>query len=149
MRVTHLILGEHAVLMTAFQYLEQAAADRELAPLFEMTRLVEALMRHHAVNEDELLFDAMPLQAGGVEDALIAMRKEHESLREYFAQIYESERIADARARLTRLLEYCRDHFALEERVMIPLAEATLGEARLNDLGAEWARRRQIAKATL
>lgn len=149
MQVTDLILGEHGSLLTAFHYLEQVSADRELVPLLETARLVEDMLMHHAVNEDELLFDAMPLQARGVEDALRAMRREHESVREQFARLYESETISVARGRLSKLLDYCRDHFALEERVMIPLAEKTLGAERLAELGEQWARRRLIARATL
>ena len=149
MNIVDMLLGEHAVLLSAYAYLEKLCASGELKEILEAVRATEALMAQHAVFEDELLFDELPLQSGGVEDALKAMRREHDSLPEVFAAIYDAPNLADARRALGRLIEFSREHFSLEEHCMFPLAAKMLGPERLEELGKSWARRRQLASATL
>jgi len=149
LQIIQLLLGEHAVLLTACEHLERVSAHLELEPLFEVARMVESLMVQHAVNEDELVFDALPPQAAGVEDALRSMRQDHDHIRAGFEQLYECTSVAEARRHLAKVFEHSRDHFAIEERVMFALAARTLGGKRLEELGAEWARRRHLAPTTL
>ena len=149
MPIIQLLLGEHAVLTSAYDYLERVDAQLPLDQLFDLVRLVESLIAQHAILEDELLFDALPLQAAGIEDALRAMRREHQHIHESFSHVYDAPSLTEARIRLTSVFELLRDHFALEERVMFPLAGRTLGPRRCEELAATWSRRRHLASATL
>ena len=45
---------------------------------------------------------------------------------------------------LVQVVQVARGHFAKEEQVLYPMAQQALGDAKLAELGARWAERRQV-----
>lgn len=140
-----LLLGEHAAILGLFRGLEQRLASMTLDETRNAALLLEHLMRNHAVDEDTLLFGALPAAQRGVGDTLEAMQQEHEQQRVLLEAAHEAPDVATARSRMRKVIEISREHFAVEERVLFGLARELLGAARLSELGREFCRRRGIA----
>lgn len=145
--VVTLILGEHAAILALFRGLENRLASMSLEEMRHAAEWVEYLMRNHAVEEDSLLFSALPQAQRGVADTLEAMHGEHEEQRILLEGMHDINDAAPARAQMRRLIEVTREHFAVEERVLFGLARGLLGAERLSELGREFCRRRGIACA--
>ena len=140
-----LLTGEHAAILALFRGLENRLPSMRLEEMRHAAEWVEHLMRSHAVDEDTLLFGALPAGQRGVGDTLEAMQHEHEEQRALLEGLHEIAEPALARARLRKVIEVTREHFAVEERVLFGLARDILGAARLAELGCEFCRRRGIA----
>jgi hemerythrin-like domain-containing protein len=144
-----MLLGEHAVVLSALDYVERNAAHWSLEQLLEASKMLKAILQQHASFEDSLLFDHLPQQSASVEDVLRAMRRDHDSIRDAYLKLQEAETATLARSQIVALFEKTREHFALEERMMFPLAERVMGAEKIEELGRELARRRALASATL
>lgn len=140
-----LLTGEHAAILAMFRGLEQRLASMTLDETRNAAVWLEHLMRNHAIDEDTLLFSALPATQRGVGDTLEAMQQEHEEQRVLLEAMHEVTDAALARAQMRKVIEVSREHFAVEERVLFGLARELLGGARLSDLGREFCRRRGIA----
>jgi iron-sulfur cluster repair protein YtfE (RIC family) len=73
---------------------------------------------------------------------LAAMRDEHEDIEGTLARVSEVGAPGEAADLLLHLVEVARAHFLKEEQVLFPMAEETLAEATLLELGERWAERR-------
>jgi hypothetical protein len=144
MNLVNLLQGEHAGIRTAFDHTEKAAPAWTLSQLREGASLLESLLLAHSAAEDQLLFDSLPPKHEGVRTTLAAMRDEHDRIAAAFRQIHAEKSILESRRLLLRLIAHIRDHFAVEERVLFGLAQDTLGDAQLEVLGSEYARRRGL-----
>lgn len=140
-----LLVGEHASLLSLFNGLENRLPSMSLEELRNAAEWIECLMRNHAVDEDTLLFNALPAAQRGVGDTLEAMHQEHEEQRALLEELREAQEAPFARMRMRMLIELSREHFAVEERVLFGLAKSILGPERLGELGCEFCRRRGIA----
>lgn len=143
MRITDALLGEHAVFYAQFAHLESEAEGNTLASLKEKVALLTAALASHAGLEDELLFDSLD-DADAETGVFAVMREQHRAIETGLLEIQRMTDPARARTLLDDVLQLTRDHFASEEQVAFPLAEASLGEAGLERAGAEWARRRGV-----
>ncbi len=141
MKITDALLGEHAVIYPLLD--ELARGDFATAGEARgQARVLAAALESHAHLEDELLFEPLEQHLGTGAGPLSVMRLEHDEIEAVLARLRESEEPVEARTTATRLAALARDHFAKEEQVLFPLAEQTLGEVGLEQLGADWARRR-------
>ncbi|MCC6223693.1 MAG: hemerythrin domain-containing protein [Thermoleophilia bacterium] len=141
MRITDALLGEHAVIYPLLD--ELARCDFETAGEARgQGRVVAAALGSHARLEDELLFDPLEQHLGTGAGPLAMMRAEHDEIEALLARLVELEELAEARTAATQVTALAREHFAKEEQVLFPMADQTLDEAELGELGAEWARRR-------
>lgn len=140
-----LLTGEHAAILVLLRGLEQRLASMTLEETRGAAVWLEHLMRSHAIDEDTLLFNALPATQRGVGDTLEAMQQEHEEQRVLLEAMHEVTDAALARAQMRKVIEAAREHFAVEERVLFGLAQELLGSARLSELGREFCRRRGIA----
>ncbi len=143
--VVTLLLGEHAAILSLFRGLEKRLPTMSLEEIRHAAEWVECLMRSHAVEEDMLLFCALPRAQRGVSDTLEAMENEHEQQRRLLEGMHEETDAALARAQMRQLIEVTREHFAVEERVLFGLARDILGVEKLTELGREFCRRGGIA----
>jgi hypothetical protein len=144
MNLVHLLQGEHASIRTAFDHFEKAAPMWSLSQLREGAGILESLLFAHSTAEDQLLFDALPPKHEGVRSTLEAMRDEHDRIAGAFREIHARKSIVESRLLLLRLVAHVREHFDVEERVLFSLAQQTLGDAQLEVLGREYARRRGL-----
>ena len=143
-----LLLGEHASILTLFRYYENTLATMDLSGLRAAGAVMEAMLMAHAIDEDGLLFNSLPVDQSGVRDTLNAMCGEHNELRQLLEALPAIEDIARARGQLRRVLELAREHFAVEERILFGLARRILPQDTLSSLGGEYARRRGLSALT-
>lgn len=140
-----LLLGEHASILTLFRHYENSLATLELSGLRAAGAVLEAVLMAHAMDEDGLLFHALPADQRGVRDALDAMCGEHNEIRHLLEDLPAIKELARARGQLRRVLELAREHFAVEERILFGLARRVLPQETLSTLGREYARRRGLS----
>jgi len=144
MKLTDALRGEHGVFYAQFDYLEQAVpAAEELASLKALTAMLASALATHAQLEEELLFQALDPTVGE-QGPLAVMRAEHEQVEGGLSQIPGLTDLAEAQERLLRVVEVAREHFAKEEQILFMLADQSLDNETLNDLGAKWATRREV-----
>ncbi len=144
MKITDALLGEHGVFYAQFSHLEQVIPQlADLALVQAQGALLTAALETHAHLEEELLFSALDphLGQGG---PLAVMRMEHQQIEEGLARLPGLGERALAQQLLLQVVQVARGHFAKEEQVLYPMAQQVLGEAKLVELGASWAERRQV-----
>lgn len=141
-----LLLGEHAALLSLFRHMDARLAVMDLRQVLAAGETVEAMLMAHAVEEDSLLFHALPVGQRGVKQTLEAMLGEHNEQRQLLEELRGMETVVAARGQLRRVMELTREHFAVEERVLFGLAKELLGDNLLSELGEEFARRRGISR---
>lgn len=140
MRVTDAFLGEHGVFYAQFDHLEAVLDAGDAREVARLAALLASGLGSHADLEDELLF--MPLAEGKGVDAgpVDVMLAEHREIEALLTAAAASGGAEDLR----RAVALARDHFEKEEQAAFPLAERSLGEERLRELGATWAGRRGV-----
>lgn len=144
MKLTDALRGEHGVFYTQLGHLEQIVPSVEdLASIKSQAALLAAALATHAQLEEELLFRALDPHLGEM-GPLAVMRMEHQEIEDTLAQIPDVEDLVECQSRLMRLVEVARQHFAKEEQILFGLAEQTLGEDALSNLGSRWAERRGV-----
>jgi hemerythrin-like domain-containing protein len=142
-----LLLGEHACLLSLLRHVEMRLPAMNLGEMQVSGEALEAALMAHAIEEDHLLFQALPLEQAGVQETLQAMFGEHNEQRAMLAELREHTEEPRARGLLLRLIELTREHFAVEERILFGLAKQALSDERRSELGGEFARRRGLSRA--
>lgn len=144
MKLTDALRGEHGVFYAQFDYLEQAVpAVEDLAILKVQAAMLASALATHAQLEEELLFQALDPDASAM-GPLVVMRAEHEEVEGGLSEIMSFTDLAQTQKRLMRVVEVARQHFAKEEQILFMLADQSLDNETLNDLGAKWAERRGV-----
>ncbi len=140
-----LLLGEHASILTLFRHYGNTLASLDLAGLCAAGSVLEAVLMAHAIDEDRLLFNSMPVAQPSVRETLDAMCGEHNELCHLLQELSTMEDATRARGQLRRVLELAREHFAVEERILFGLARRALSRETRAALGCEFARRRGLS----
>lgn len=143
MKITDALCGEHAVLYSMFDYLEQLLKDNPpAAPA--LSAMVSAAVVSHAHLEDELLFTALEPYLGGM-GPLQMMRLEHSEIEHLLEVLLPQAKDAGHAARLMlQAIKTARLHFNKEEQVLFVMAQHTLGADELARLGQRWAGQRGV-----
>ena len=142
MKITEALLAEHQVFHSLFDYVERAVPQlRTVAEVKTLAALLESSLKAHSATEDELLLAPLEhcIEQLGQADTF---HDEHEEIDRRLAQIQRARQPAAARQLLLEAVLTSRSHFAKEERIVFPLAEKTLSQQTLLNLGRAWARRR-------
>jgi len=142
MNILDALLGEHAAVVTLFEYIEQGAARMDIDRIHEAGEMLERVLMVHSVAEDRFLFDAAPAAAGGLKDVLVAMRGEHKEMALELTKLRATSSVAAGRGSLLRLMQMTREHFEVEERVLFPVARKQMSAETLEELGERWKRHR-------
>lgn len=144
MKMTDALLGEHGAFYAQFDRLEadlpHATDGRDIR---EQAALLAAALVTHARLEDEVLFHRMA-EAGADVGLLATMEDEHQRIEGLLDRAQVSAEHESARAALLEAVALAREHFAKEERVAFPMAEAVLDAEVLEALGTAWAERRAV-----
>jgi len=144
MKLTHVLLGEHAVLYSLFDHIErQLAAGADLAALQAIGGALAEALVSHAKLEDELLFPALA-STPAAEGPVSVMREEHGDIDELCADLPRADDADDAAALLGEIIEMSRAHFAKEEHMLFPLVEQLADATELECLTENWARLRGV-----
>ncbi len=144
MKLTHALLGEHAVFYALFDHIERRlAAGADLVALQAIGGALTEALVSHAKLEDELLF---PTLAGtpAAEGPVSVMQEEHANIDELCADLPRAGDAADAGALLGEIIEMSRAHFAKEEHMLFPLVEQLADATELEVLSENWARLRGV-----
>jgi iron-sulfur cluster repair protein YtfE (RIC family) len=118
-------------------------AVEDLAVLKTQAAMLASALATHAQLEEELLFQALDPDASAM-GPLVVMRAEHEEVEGGLSEIISFTDLAETQQRLMRVVEVARQHFAKEEQILFMLADQSLDNETLNDLGAKWAMRREV-----
>ena len=94
--------------------------------------------------EEELLFVHLEPHLGTQGGPLAVMRAEHDEIKGGLSQLPQLQNLDEAQNLLLHIIAVAREHFAKEERILYQMAEQTLGEEKLTQLGSEWARQRNV-----
>lgn len=143
MKITDALCGEHAVLYSMFDYLEQTLKDNpQTAPA--LSAMFTAAVVSHAHLEDELLFTALDPHLGQM-GPLQMMRLEHSEIEHLLEVLLPQAKDADDAARLLlQAIKIARLHFSKEEQVLFVMAQHALGADGLARLGQQWAGQRGV-----
>jgi len=148
MSAVEVMLGEHGVLYSLLDHLEERLEDREEGTGIEILRerghLLATALDPHAELEDELLFGPLVAEAGGAAGPVERMMEEHDDIRSLLAEAGGEPDEERARDLLLTAVRTAREHFEKEERMAAPLARRTFDAGRLEEAGAEWLRRRGV-----
>lgn len=145
MKITQILLAEHAVFHNLFDHLERTVPKlKSLPEIKSLAAALETLLRAHSETEDELFIAPLEhcFEQIGQRDTF---HEEHEEIDQNLLGLKSSRRVHLARRQLLQVVEACRKHFDKEERIVFPLAERTLKAETLNALGAAWLKRREAA----
>lgn len=145
MKITDAFLGEHAIFYAQFDHIEQTipVADSVAHIKTQGTMLATALTSH-AQLEEELLFKTLEPHIGPM-GPLAVMRADHNEIEQSFESLPTTQELSQAQALLLSVISVARNHFAIEEQVLYPIAHQTLTSEILSDLGSQWAELRSVS----
>lgn len=145
MKITEILMAEHAVFHNMFDHIETVAPRlRTLAEVKLLAATMEKVMAPHSHTEDELFIEPLEHcfeQLGQSE----TFHYEHQLIEECLTKIRKAKELKAARKLLLGAVAASRKHFDKEERLVFPLAERVLKTKTLLELGDEWMRRREAA----
>lgn len=141
MKVTDMLICQHAMLCNAFAEAERVMAETETeAEVVAMAKVLEGLVSDHIEAEKTMFF--APLDARMAEDGpSMHFASKHEEYVDMFKRVSQRSPGQSAMRLLRSANNALRQHFQIEERVVIPLAEKTLDATSLEKLGDAWLRR--------
>lgn len=144
MNLIDALIGEHAVLYSLFDHVEETLTDMSsLDEVKRATVVLGAVIDSHSEVEEEFLLkhlDRYMTPMGSLE----VVRSEHDELAAITAAIAESTDKDAAIAKLSQALQLCRHHFSKEEHVLFPIIRRSFDESTLIELGEEWAEKRVV-----
>jgi hemerythrin-like domain-containing protein len=145
MKITEILLAEHAVFHNLFDHIEVVAPRLKTpAEVKSLAAVVERLLAPHSKTEDDLFIGPLEHcfeQIGQNE----TFHEEHRQIDEALANVHKARTLKDAKAILLGAIAASRKHFDKEERIVFPMAERVMKAKTLSVLGAEWLRKRAAA----
>ncbi|HEX7619344.1 MAG TPA: hemerythrin domain-containing protein [Verrucomicrobiae bacterium] len=145
MKITQVLMAEHAVFHNLFDHIE--AAVPRLGTLGEvklLATLVDKVMAPHSKTEDDLFIEPLEhcFEQIGQNETFHA---EHRRIEEKLAQVQKARTLEDAKTILLAAIAASREHFDKEERIVFPMAERVLKAQTLTELGRQWMKKREAA----
>ncbi len=145
MKITEILMAEHAVFHNLFDHIEAAVPRLEtLGEIKSMAMLVDKVMAPHSKTEDDLFIEPLEHcfeQIGHNE----TFHAEHRQIEEMLAGVQKARTLADGKKLLLAAMAASREHFDKEERIVFPMAERVLKAKTLSELGKAWLQSRQAA----
>ena len=142
--ITRALTAEHKLFCAVFDEIEAMLPSvKRLAELREMGRMVEGLLRSHAVAEEDLVLlalDHSPIHKRRAN----RLHQEHHEIDSRLTRVCAVNDLARARSLLTAALAASRKHFQHEERVVFPFIEQAVEPGTLTQMGAVWLQRRHM-----
>ena len=143
MKITEILMAEHAVFHNLIDYIEGVTPKlMTLAEVKCMALLVEKVTAPHSKTEDDLFIGPLEhcFEQIGQRDAF---HHEHEMIEQMLAKVAKARELKAAKKLLLAAMAASRKHFDKEERIVFPLAERVLKAKTLSSLGDEWMKRRE------
>jgi hemerythrin-like domain-containing protein len=145
MKITEILMAEHAVFHNLFDHIEASVPRLEtLGEVKSLAALVDKVMAPHSKTEDDLFIEPLEhcFEQIGQNETFHA---EHRRIEERLASVQRARTLMDAKKILLEAMSASRDHFDREERIVFPLAERVLKAKTLSELGKTWQQKRQAA----
>ncbi|MGO8766057.1 MAG: hemerythrin domain-containing protein [Limisphaerales bacterium] len=147
MKITDLLLAEHAVFHNLFDHIEKTVPRlKSLGEIKLLGSLLDAVTRPHAKTEDDLLMGPLEHSLAQIGQSE-TFHEEHEEIDTMLAAVQKARDFKQARLLLLQAIQFSREHFDKEERIVFPLAEELLKNKTLVELGEEWKKRREVVNA--
>jgi len=143
MKITEVLMAEHAVFHNLFDHIEAAVPRlKHLEEVRLMATLVDKVMAPHSKTEDDLFIEPLEhcFEQIGQNETFHA---EHRQIEDTLASVHKAKTLAAAKKSLLGAIAHSRRHFDKEERIVFPMAERVLKPKTLSDLGTEWLSKRQ------
>jgi len=138
MTIIQALAAEHVVFHNVFDHLQERAPRlKTLAEIKALAALLESLLQHHAVVEDQLLVEPLEPtlhQLGQDEN----FHDEHDEIDRHLHAVRDARQLTVARKSLLKAVVASRRHFDKEERIIFPMAKRLLKAKTLQDLGRRW-----------
>lgn len=135
MKITDVLLAEHATFTRMFDHVERALSNcRTAAEVRLLGSIVEGLLHHHGATEEHLVYSVLDhaLEERG---ELTRMHQDHREIDLQLQRMAAEEDVEAARSRLRAALLASREHFRNEEAAVFPLIHRVLRPETLNELG--------------
>jgi len=144
MKLTDALLGEHAVLYDLFTHL-RALREKNGDPeeLRGAVAVLDQLLFAHAQIEEELLFPNLEPHLGQM-GPLSVMRGEHRAIDDLLEALRKEADPVAFSALTGELIDLAFNHFQKEEGALFPMARQFIDEAKLSELGDQWAESRKV-----
>ena len=113
------------------------------AEVKRLARMVEDLLRGHAVAEEDLVLVALDHDSEHKRRA-DRLHREHQEIDSRLTRVYATSDLAKARRLLKAAIVASRAHFKHEERIVFPLIERVTTPETLLKVGAVWMQRRHL-----
>ncbi len=144
MKITDALRGEHAVMYELFEYVRETAdKSDDIQEIHGAVAALERTLVSHARIEEKLLFPSLEPHLGQA-GPLAVMRSEHDGLEDFLTSAIRETDPGALKSVIGQLLELAYDHFHKEEQVLFGMAQQFLDEAKLTELGDEWAASRNV-----
>jgi len=142
MKITDILLAEHAVFHNLFDHIEKTAPRLKTLPEVKaLSTALEKLLGAHSETEDDLFVAPLEhcLEQIGHRETF---HEEHEGIAKTLTGVKRACNLRQASRLLLDAVTALRTHFDKEERIVFRLAERVLNARTLNALGAAWLNRR-------
>lgn len=146
MRITEALAVEHQALYPLLNSIEAAGEKASLDQMKGQAERLYRAIKSHGDIEHDLLFNDFQGKPPEHQGPVAAMRNEHAAIEDALLRIRNIQDAERARLLLYHAVQITRDHMVREEQIYFKRARQVLGDARLEELGGEYARRR-AAKA--
>jgi hemerythrin-like domain-containing protein len=144
MKITDALRGEHAVIYELFEYVRETAdKSDDVQDVHGAVAALERALVPHAKVEENLLFPNLEARLGQA-GPLAVMLSEHQRLEELLTAAIRENDPGALKSVIGQLLELAYNHFHKEEQVLFGMAQQFLDEAKLTELGDEWAASRKV-----
>ena len=142
--ITKALAAEHAMYRVLFDHIEELLPKlRRPAEVKRLARLVEDLLRSHAVAEEDLVLVALDHESAHQRRA-DRLHRDHQEIDSRLTRVHGINNLSQARSLLEAAIVASRAHFKHEERVVFPLIEKVTKPETLVKLGAVWMQRRHL-----
>ncbi len=138
MKITEILMAEHAVFHNLFDHIEKVAPRlKTLAEVKALAAVVQKLHEPHSHTEDDLFIEPLEhcFEQIGQNETFHA---EHEQMEAALDKVQNARSVKDAKKTLLGAITACRKHFDKEERIVFPMAERILKAKTLTELGKQW-----------
>ena len=144
MKITDVLRAEHAVFHNLFDHIEATLPQlKTLAEVKSLATVAGKLLEPHSQTEDSLFIEPLEHYFDQIGQNEL-FHEEHKEIDALLAKIQKARDIKSAKKLLQTAVITCRNHFDKEERIVFPMAEQTLKNKTLAELGEAWLRRREM-----
>ncbi len=145
MNIIDAFLGEHGSIYVIMDQLRRLfAADASAEECQATLKLFCEVLEDHARVEEEIFFPELEQFPQLQQGPLHVMQVEHETLDEVIAFLRNQTEADKIKEICNEFFELVASHFTKEEQALFPMSRNFISAERLDELGRQWATRRNV-----